>query len=122
MLINLRDKGIAGDVAELVLDNVGIIVNKSKVPFDKIESPQPGGIRVGTPAVTTRGMKEQEMEHVAELMGSILKNPEDQKIMDNVRKEVRRLTRKFPLCSKEWEPQPDCDSNFKSLIFGKRDE
>ncbi len=122
MLVNLRDKGITGDIAESVLDSVGVIVNKSKVPFDKVESPQPGGIRVGTPTVTTRGMKEQEMEHVAELMGSILKNPEDQKIMDNVRKEVRQLTKKFPLFSKEWEPQPDCDSNFKSLIFGERDE
>lgn len=113
MLIKLRDMGITGDIAESVLESVGIIINKSKVPFDTIESPPFGGIRVGTPAVTTRGLKEKEMEHVASIIGSVLKNPQDQDVLNNSRKEVRQLTKKFPLLrSKEWEPQPDCDSNF----------
>jgi glycine hydroxymethyltransferase len=97
MLVKLREKGITGDVAETVLESVGIIVNKSRIPFDIPESPQPGGIRLGTPAVTTRGMKKQEMEHLAAIMGSVLKNPQDRKVLQNAGKEVRQLTNRFPL-------------------------
>ena len=97
MLIKLRDMDITGDVAEGVLERVGIIVNKSRIPFDDPESPLPGGIRVGTPAVTTRGMGEREMEHVASIMGAVLKDPHDEKVLKNARKEVRQLTKKFPL-------------------------
>jgi glycine hydroxymethyltransferase len=112
MLVNIRNQGITGDVAESVLDNVGITVNKSKVPFDTNNSPKPGGIRLGPSAVTTRGMKEGEMKHAAKLIASVIKNQQNQKILDNVRKEVKQLTKRFPLFSKEWEPQPDCDSDF----------
>jgi glycine hydroxymethyltransferase len=105
MLVKLRDKGITGDVAEKVLESVGIIVNKSKIPFDRVESPQAGGIRVGTPAVTTRGMKEQEMKDTAAIMASVLKHPRDEKILQDAKREVRELARRFPLVSDEWEPQ-----------------
>jgi glycine hydroxymethyltransferase len=97
MLVKLREKGITGDVAETVLESVGIIVNKSRIPFDILESPQPGGIRLGTPAVTTRGMKAQEMEHLAAIMGSVLQNPQDRTVLHNAGKEVRQLTKRFPL-------------------------
>ena len=97
MLVKLRDKVITGDRAERVLEGVGITVNKSRIPFDSAESPHPGGIRVGTPAVTTRGMKEPEMEQVAAIMGSVLNSPQEGKILQNARKEVRQLTKKFPL-------------------------
>jgi glycine hydroxymethyltransferase len=97
MLVKLRDKGITGDRAERVLEGVGIIVNKSRIPFDDPVSSLPGGIRVGTPAVTTRGMGEREMEHVASIMGAVLKNPQDKRVLKNARKEVRQLTKKFPL-------------------------
>jgi glycine hydroxymethyltransferase len=97
MLIKLRDMGLTGDVAERVLEGVGITVNKSRIPFDTAQSPHPGGIRVGTPAVTTRGMKGPEMEQVAAIMGSVLKSPQEGKILQNARKEVRQLTEKFPL-------------------------
>jgi glycine hydroxymethyltransferase len=97
MLVKLRDKGITGDRAERVLESVGITVNKSRIPFDAAESAHPGGIRVGTPAVTTRGMKEREMEHVASIMDAVLKNPRDKRVLQNARKEVRQLTKNFPL-------------------------
>jgi len=116
MLVNLRDQGMTGDVAESILDSVGITVNKCKVPFDAPDSPKPGGIRLGPSAVTTRGMKKHEMEQVAKLVALVLKNPQDRKVLDNVRKEVKQLTKKFPLISEEWKCSqtailPNCQTN-----------
>jgi glycine hydroxymethyltransferase len=97
MLVDVSVKGFNGKQVQELLDKVKITVNKNMIPFDK-ESPFKGsGIRLGTPAVTTRGMKEKEMELIAELIGVTLKAPEDEANLAKVRSQVGALTRKFPL-------------------------
>ena len=107
MVINLRDKGITGDEASLALESVGIIVSKTHVPFDNAESPRPGGIRIGSPAVTTRGMKGREMKHIATILGAVLRNPHNKKIRQEARKEVKTIAKRFTLFSKEWQTEED---------------
>ncbi len=97
MLLDLRNLGITGKYAEHILDEVGITVNKNTIPFDP-ESPfVTSGIRIGTPAVTTRGFKEQEMEEIADIIVNILKSKEDKEILDQCKKRVETLCKNFPL-------------------------
>jgi glycine hydroxymethyltransferase len=97
MLVDLRPKEINGKEAQEVLDRAGITVNKNAIPFDTYPIFKPGGIRVGTPAVTTRGMKEEEMLEIAELVAEALDNRSDGGALENVRKKVIDLTSRFPL-------------------------
>ncbi|HEX3420900.1 MAG TPA: serine hydroxymethyltransferase [Candidatus Udaeobacter sp.] len=97
MLVDLRPKNLNGKEAQEVLDRAGITVNKNASPFDTSSPFKPGGIRVGTPAVTTRGMKEEEMFEIAELVAEALDNRSDGGALDNVRRKVLDLTAKFPL-------------------------
>jgi glycine hydroxymethyltransferase len=99
MLVDLRPKEINGKEAQEVLDRAGITVNKNGIPFDTYPIFKPGGIRVGTPAVTTRGMKEEEMLEIADLIAEALENCTDESALTRVREKVRELTRKFPLPS-----------------------
>jgi glycine hydroxymethyltransferase len=97
MLVDLRPKEINGKDAQNVLDRAGITVNKNAIPFDTYPIFKPGGIRLGTPAVTTRGMKEEEMLEIADLVAEALGAREDERAIANVRQQVQQLTRKFPL-------------------------
>ena len=97
MLVDLRPKEINGKEAQEVLDRAGITVNKNAIPFDTYPIFKPGGIRVGTPAVTTRGMKEEEMLEIADLVAEALANRTDADALERVRKKVLDLTRRFPL-------------------------
>ena len=97
MLVDLRPKDLNGKEAQETLDRAGITVNKNAIPFDTSSPFKPGGVRVGTPAVTTRGMKEEEMLEIADLMAEALTNRTDESALDRVREKVRELTRKFPL-------------------------
>jgi glycine hydroxymethyltransferase len=99
MLVDLRPKEINGKEAQEVLDRAGITVNKNAIPFDTYPIFKPGGIRIGTPAVTTRGMKEEEMLEIADLLAEALQNRADEGGLERVRKKVRELTRRFPLLS-----------------------
>src|SRR6059036_3377333 len=99
MLVDLRPKEINGKEAQEVLDRAGITVNKNGIPFDTYPIFKPGGIRVGTPAVTTRGMKEEEMLEIADLIAEALQNRTDESALNRVREKVRDLTRRFPLPS-----------------------
>jgi glycine hydroxymethyltransferase len=99
MLVDLRPKEINGKEAQEVLDRAGITVNKNGIPFDTYPIFKPGGIRVGTPAVTTRGMKEEEMLEIADLIVEALQNRTDESALNSVREKVRDLTRRFPLPS-----------------------
>jgi len=99
MLVDLRPKDLNGKVAQEVLDKAGITVNKNGIPFDTYPIFKPGGIRVGTPAVTTRGMKEEEMLDIADLMNDALQNRDDANALEAIRGKVRELTRRFPLPS-----------------------
>ena len=97
MLVDLRSKGLTGKVAEQALDRAGITVNKNTVPKETQSPFVTSGIRIGTAAVTTRGMKEPEMRRIAELIDITLQSPEDGDLAKRVREEVRELTAAFPL-------------------------
>jgi glycine hydroxymethyltransferase len=97
MLIDLRNKNLTGKVAETALNTAGITVNKNTVPRETQSPFVTSGIRVGTPAVTTRGMKEAEMAVIAELMDRVLSNPDHAETSDAVRSDVRELAGRFPL-------------------------
>jgi glycine hydroxymethyltransferase len=97
MLVDVFSKGITGRVAEAALGKAGITVNKNAIPFDQNPPMVASGIRIGTPAVTTRGMRETEMDTIAELFARALKTPEDDRALGMIRAEVETLCRKFPL-------------------------
>jgi glycine hydroxymethyltransferase len=97
MLVDVFSRGITGKVAEAALGQAGITVNKNAIPFDQQPPMVASGIRIGTPAVTTRGMRESEMEQIGELIARVLKTPDDQGALAMVRAEVEQLCRKFPL-------------------------
>jgi glycine hydroxymethyltransferase len=97
MLVDLRPKEINGKDAQNILDRAGITVNKNAIPFDTYPIFKPGGIRLGTPAVTTRGMKEEEMLEIADLIAEALAGRDDERAIGRVREQVQQLTRKFPL-------------------------
>jgi len=99
MLVDLRPKELNGKEAQEVLDRAGITVNKNAIPFDTSSPFKPSGMRVGTPAVTTRGMREEEMLEIADLVAEALKNRDDNGALERVRGKVRDLTRRFPLPS-----------------------
>jgi len=96
-LVDLSDKGITGKQAELSLERSGIILNKNLIPFDARGVSVTSGIRIGTPSVTTRGMKEAEMESIAGMIDSVLRNPGDEELQGRVRDEVTDFCRKFPV-------------------------
>ena len=95
ILIDLRNKGITGKELEERLDSIGITVNKNSVPFDTERPMITSGIRIGTPAVTTRGFKEKEMKKIAELINMTVENYEDKK--EEIKKQVEEICAKFPL-------------------------
>ncbi|MDP3920436.1 MAG: serine hydroxymethyltransferase [Candidatus Omnitrophota bacterium] len=97
MLVDITSKGLNGKEAQDVLDRVKITVNKNMIPFDKLSAFKASGIRLGTPAVTTRGMGIAEMKEIAELIGEALKAPQDEESLTKVRTRVEALTKRFPL-------------------------
>jgi glycine hydroxymethyltransferase len=99
MLVDLRPKEINGKEAQEVLDRAGITVNKNGIPFDTYPIFKPGGIRIGTPAMTTRGMKEEDMLEIADLIAEALANRADEAALERARAKVRDMTRRFPLPS-----------------------
>jgi glycine hydroxymethyltransferase len=99
MLIDLRNRGLTGKVAQVALDAASITVNKNTVPKETQSPFVTSGIRIGTPAVTTRGMGAADMSRVAALIDRVLKAPEDAGVASAVREDVRALTKEFPLYS-----------------------
>ena len=104
-MLSFVDSEITGKAAQIALDEAGITANKNMVPFDPRKPMVTSGLRVGTPAVTTRGMKEAEMEVVAEFIHRILQNPDDTEEIQRVRSDVETLCRKFPLYPTRWSEQ-----------------
>ena len=97
VLVDLRPYKVTGKVAETVLDEVGITVNKNTIPFDQEKPMVTSGIRLGTPALTTRGMKEPEMKLIADLIGKVLKNVGDEKAKKEAAGRIAELCKQFPL-------------------------
>jgi glycine hydroxymethyltransferase len=97
MLVDLRSRSLTGKLAESILDHAGITVNKNTVPRETQSPFVTSGIRIGTPAVTTRGMKEAEMQRIAALIDRVLRKPEDASVQLSVRAEVKELASAFGL-------------------------
>jgi len=99
MLIDLRAKtpDVTGKIAEKALENADITVNKNMVPFDSRSPFLTSGIRIGTPAVTTRGLKEIHMPIIVDLIDRVICNPVNEQIISEVRAEVKKLMKDFPL-------------------------
>ncbi|WP_369018815.1 serine hydroxymethyltransferase [Thermatribacter velox] len=97
LLVDLRNIGLTGREAEIILDQVGITVNKNAIPFDPQKPTVTSGIRLGTPACTSRGMKEEEMQLIAELIDRALRGRSSETTLQKVRKEVLNLCSRFPL-------------------------
>jgi len=97
MVVDLRDTEITGKDAEKALDDAGITVNKNTIPFESRSPLVTSGIRIGTPAVTTRGMKEPEMALIASQILDVLNHPQDDPVIRRVREAVRELCQRFPL-------------------------
>jgi glycine hydroxymethyltransferase len=96
-LVDVFARGVRGKEAEKALDIAHITVNKNAIPFDVNPPLNPSGIRLGTPALTTRGFREEQMREVAELIGLVIANPTSDETLANVRRRVSALTDKFPL-------------------------
>lgn len=97
MLVDLTNFNITGKEAEEALDRAGITVNKNTIPFDTKPPTVTSGIRIGTPSVTTRGMKEQEMEEIAEIIYRVLTNISKDKVIRDMQRKVKDLCRRFPI-------------------------
>jgi len=97
ILVDLSDTGMTGKMAEESLDKSGITLNKNSIPFDTRSPFITSGIRIGTPALTTRGMKEKEMKIIAGYIAKVLQNVTDERISNEVKSEVQELCREFPL-------------------------
>jgi glycine hydroxymethyltransferase len=97
ILIDLTDKGVSGKAAENALEEAGITTNKNMVPFDKRSPFITSGVRIGTAALTTRGMKENEMKKIAALINSVVADHKNEDVLTKVRAEVKELCSQFPL-------------------------
>lgn len=97
LMLEVTDLGINGKEAEHILDSVSITVNKNSIPYEKLSPFKTSGIRIGSPAMTTRGFKEEEMKQVASLIIKALTNKDDEAVLNEVRESVHQLTQKFPL-------------------------
>jgi glycine hydroxymethyltransferase len=97
MLVDLTNTGRSGKPVEASLERAGITVNKNMVPFDQRTPFNPSGIRIGTPAVTTRGMKEPEMKIIGDMIHRVISNPKNEQVEQEVRQQVRELCESFPL-------------------------
>jgi glycine hydroxymethyltransferase len=101
-LLSLVGLETSGKLAQNALESAGLTVNKNLVPFDPRKPMVTSGIRIGTPAVTTRGMGESEMKQVADFIARVLEQPEDEGVLAGIQVEVEALCRRFPLYSDRW--------------------
>jgi glycine hydroxymethyltransferase len=97
MLIDLRNKNLTGKKAQETLDRAQITLNKNAVPFDDKSPFVTSGIRVGVPAITTRGMKESDMETIVAMVDKVLMKPDDESLVSNTKQQVREFMKQFPL-------------------------
>ena len=97
ILVDLSNKSISGKKAEIVLEKAGITTNKNMIPFDEKSPMITSGIRIGTPALTSRGMKEDEMKQIAFLIDKVIQNIDDEKTISTTREKVSELCLQFPI-------------------------
>ena len=97
MLVDMRSKGLNGKEAEKLFDEVGITLNKNTIPFDPEKPFVTSGVRIGTPAVTSRGMKELQMKKIADLISAAIANKDNESKKKEIREDVRKFCLEFPL-------------------------
>ena len=97
LLVDLRSKGLTGALAEKALESVGIVVNRNVIPGDPERPDVTSGIRIGSPAITSRGMAEPEVQQIVRMMDTVMLNSEDSKVLKQVANEVRDLCKQFPV-------------------------
>jgi glycine hydroxymethyltransferase len=97
MVVNLSKQGLVGKEAEKILEKIGISVSRSTIPNDPNPPMNPSGVRIGTPAVTTRGLKEKEMGLIAELIDEALLNKDDENNLNALKEKIKNLCDKFPI-------------------------
>lgn len=97
VLLDLRSKGLSGGKAEKQLEAVGLIANRNPVPGHHAAAGMDDGLRLGTPAITVRGMKEPEVGDIVRCIDAVLKNPDHEKTLTSVKKDIAALCRRFPL-------------------------
>ena len=97
LLIDLTEKGVHGKAAENILGSAGIIVNKNMVPFDSRSPMVTSGIRIGSPAITTRGMGKTEVKNIVSMIDTIISNPEDEAVISSVKNQIEELCSSFPI-------------------------
>src|SRR3990167_2133274 len=95
--VDMMSKGISGKEAEVALDLAGLSTNKNMIPYDTRKPFDPSGIRLGTPAATTRGIKEKEIKQIAKWINDIIENRDNRDKILDIRKEVIKLCKKFPI-------------------------
>jgi glycine hydroxymethyltransferase len=96
LLVDVASRGVTGKLAEQALDAAGITVNKNMIPYDTRKPLDPSGIRIGTPALTTRGLREPEMRAIAGWIGAVLAKPDDKAVQERVRGQVQEMGQQFP--------------------------
>lgn len=99
IVVDMTSKGVSGKEAEIILDNIGISVSRSTIPNDPNPPMNPSGVRFGTPALTTRGMKEEEIKKIVAWINEAIKNREDEGKLKEIKKEVRDMCLKFSVPS-----------------------
>lgn len=104
MLVDVTPLGIGGKLAEETLDRCGITCNKNMIPFDERKPMDPSGIRLGTPALTTRGMGSDEMKQIAAWILGVLKSPGDEQLIATTKGQVAELAEQFPVPAARLEP------------------
>jgi glycine hydroxymethyltransferase len=102
-MIDVFAGGLTGRDAEKALEAAHITVNKNTIPFDSNPPMKASGIRIGTPAITTRGMKEAQMRQVAHIIDRVLRAPQDESVRQQTIAEVKELTAQFPLYANRWQ-------------------
>jgi len=103
MLVDVTAVGLGGKAAETALEHCGITVNMNMIPFDTRKPLDPSGIRIGTPALTTRGMRTDQMKHIGQWILRALRSPDDRRLHDSIRSEVRELCHHFPAPAAHWQ-------------------
>ena len=97
MLVDLRSKNITGKEAQFLLDEIGITANRNTIPFEPLSPFVTSGIRLGTPALTTRGLKEEDIREVADIIADVIENREDSDVIEAAKAKVQAICKKFPL-------------------------
>ena len=100
MLVDLRSKNITGKEAQFLLDEIGITANRNTIPFEPLSPFVTSGLRLGTPALTTRGLKEQDIKEVADIIANVIEHREDRSVIEQAKAQVQAICKKFPLYEK----------------------